>query len=74
MTNSLSLQTISNAYLADLELTASRDVAFLGELQSKHIARYSFNSLAVVLGQEISLEVDAIFNKIVEKKPRRLLL
>ncbi len=68
MTNSLSLQTISNAYLADLELTVSKDVEFLRELQSKHIARYSFNSLAAVLGQDISLEVDAIFNKIVEKK------
>ena len=68
MTNNLSLQTMANTYLADLELSASADVEFLRELQSKHIARYSFNSLAVVLGQEISLEVEAIFKKIVEKQ------
>ncbi len=68
MTNRLNLQQMTDAYLADLELTASADVEFLRELQSKHIARYSFNSLAVVLGQDISLEIEAIFNKIVEKQ------
>jgi len=62
------IQHMANAYLADLELTASADVEFLRDLQSKHIARYSFNSLAVVLGQDISLEVEAIFSKIVEKQ------
>lgn len=68
MTNRLNLQQMTDAYLADLELTASADVEFLRELQSKHIARYSFNSLAVVLGQDISLEIEAIFNKVVEKQ------
>ncbi|MEH6448388.1 MAG: arylamine N-acetyltransferase [Oleispira sp.] len=62
------IQQMTSAYLADLELTASVDVEFLRELQSKHIARYSFNSLAAVLGQDISLEVGVIFNKIVEKQ------
>ena len=62
------IQHMANAYLADLELTASADVEFLRDLQSKHIARYSFNSLAVVLGQDISLEIEAIFSKIVEKQ------
>lgn len=72
MTNELpvipTIQQMAKAYLADLELTASADVEFLRDLQSKHIARYSFNSLAVVLGQDISLEVEAIFSKIVEKQ------
>ncbi|MFT4907769.1 MAG: N-hydroxyarylamine O-acetyltransferase [Oleispira sp.] len=68
MTNSLTLQTMVNAYLTDLELTPSVDIEFLNELQSKHIARYSFNSLAVVLGQDISLDIDVIFNKIVERQ------
>jgi N-hydroxyarylamine O-acetyltransferase len=62
------IEQMTSAYLADLELTASDDVEFLRELQSKHIARYSFNSLAAVLGQDISLEVGVIFNKIVEKQ------
>ena len=57
-----------NAYLTDLELIPSIDIEFLHELQSKHIARYSFNSLAVVLGQDISLDIDVIFKKIVERQ------
>ena len=68
MTNNLSIQHMATAYLADLGLTATADIEFLRELQSKHIARYSFNSLAVVLGQDISLEIEAIFSKIVEKQ------
>lgn len=68
MTNPLLIQSMVKAYLADLEISASVDVDFLNQLQSKHIARYSFNSLAVVLGQDISLEVDAIFNKIVDRQ------
>ncbi len=62
------IQQMAKAYLADLELTASADVGFLRKLQSKHIARYNFNSLAVVLGQDISLDVEVIFSKIVEKR------
>lgn len=67
MTSNVSLQHIANSYLAELELPVSTDIKFLRELQSKHIARYSFNSLAAVLGQDISLEVGDIFSKIVEK-------
>ncbi len=60
---------MTQAYLADLDLSASSlDVDFLRELQSKHIARHSFNNLAVVLGQDISLELPIIFHKIVEKR------
>lgn len=62
------IQQMAKAYLADLELTASADVGFLRKLQSKHIARYNFNSLAVVLGQDISLDIEVIFSKIVEKR------
>ena len=68
MTNNLSPQAMAQGYLADLELTASLDTKFVRELQSKHIARYSFNSLAVVLGQEISLEIEAVFNKLAVNK------
>lgn len=68
MTQNPSLQYKVDTYLADLDISASAGIGFLNELQSKHIARYSFNSLAVVLGQDISLEIDSIFTKIVEKK------
>jgi N-hydroxyarylamine O-acetyltransferase len=68
MTDTLTLQQMAEAYIAELELPKRRDVEFLQQLQSKHIARYSFNSLAVVLGQDISLDIQDIFNKIVNKK------
>lgn len=68
MTKDLSLQQVAKRYLADLTITHSMNIEFLNELQSKHIARYSFNSLAVVLGQDISLEINDVFNKIVEKR------
>lgn len=59
---------ITQAYLADLNITNKvRDIRFLNELQSKHIAQYSFNSLSVVLGQELPLDVDSLFNKIVQR-------
>lgn len=62
------IKQMTSAYLADLEVSASVDIEFLRELQSKHIARYSFNSLAAVLGHDISLDLEDIFNKIVEKQ------
>ena len=53
-------------YLQDLDLAQpTRDLEFLQELQSRHIARYSFNSLAVLQGQAISIESDGVFDKIV---------
>lgn len=61
--------SLAQAYLADLNIIGeARDVSFLNELQSKHIAQYSFNSLGVVLGQELSLEVDLLFKKIVKRR------
>ncbi len=68
MTNGLALADMTQAYLTDLELSASNDIKFLSDLQGKHIARYSFNSLAAVLGQDISLEIEDIFTKIVVKQ------
>lgn len=73
MTNqTIAIQTmekITQAYLADLELpSSSLDINFLRELQSKHIARHSFNSLAVVLGQDLPLDAPSLFNKIVTQR------
>ncbi len=60
---------IAQAYLADLNITNKvRDIRFLNELQSKHIAQYSFNSLGVVLGQELPLDVESLFDKIVQRR------
>lgn len=54
-------------YLSDLGLVVPEtpSVEFVQALQAEHVARYSFNSLAVVLGEDISLDVEAISEKIV---------
>lgn len=65
----MSSTTLAKNYLADLNIhKESLSIELINELQSKHIARYSFNNLAVVLGQELPLDVDALFNKIVTRQ------
>ncbi|PKG82893.1 arylamine N-acetyltransferase [Colwellia sp. 75C3] len=60
---------IAQSYLADLTIKGnSLEIGFLNELQSKHIAQYSFNNLAVILGQELPLDIESLFNKIVERR------
>jgi N-hydroxyarylamine O-acetyltransferase len=60
---------IAQAYLSDLNIeTITLDTSLLNEIQSKHIAQYSFNNLAVVLGQEIPLDAESLFNKIVKRR------
>lgn len=64
MTNS----EIAKAYLADLALESkNRDINFLRELQSRHLAKYSFNNLAVVLEQDMPLDSESLFQKIVRQ-------
>jgi N-hydroxyarylamine O-acetyltransferase len=55
------------AYLTDLGLTTTpeKNLNFVSELQSKHIAKYSFNNLAVVSGNGVSLETKTLIEKIV---------
>ena len=65
----MSLPTSLQNYLTDLALTTPTDLslAFVTTLQQQHIAKYSFNSLAVILGEEISLELEAVSQKIVSQ-------
>ena len=66
MTASLNMPDIAKQYLQDLGIAfKNNDIEFLNALQSAHIAKYSFNSLAVVLGKSISLDVQDVFQKIV---------
>ena len=64
----MSLPISLQNYISDLGLTipTSLDIGFVKALQASHIARYSFNSLAVVMGEEISLDLEDISKKIVE--------
>jgi len=65
MTNS----QIAALYLADLKLEkGSLGITFLNQLQSNHVAQYSFNNLAVILEQELPLDACSLFNKIVERR------
>ena len=65
----MSDSALAQEYLADLNIiNNTRDITFLNELQSKHIAQYSFNSLGVVLGQELPLDVESLLNKIVKRR------
>jgi N-hydroxyarylamine O-acetyltransferase len=65
MTLSISLQN----YLTNLDLSQPTELSlsFVELVQNKHIANYSFNSLAVVLGEEISLETELLSEKIVTR-------
>lgn len=66
MIDTLNMPEFVNDYLQDLNIAfENKDINFLNSLQSSHIAKYSFNSLAVVLGKCISLDVNDIFKKIV---------
>ncbi len=65
----MQLSKMTRGYLEDLSLNPhTLDLEFLQNLQSQHIARHSFNNLAVILGQELPLDIEHLFNKIVEKK------
>ena len=64
----MSLPISLKNYVLDLGLTIpkSLDLAFVKALQTAHISRYSFNSLAVVMGEDISLDLEDISQKIVQ--------
>jgi N-hydroxyarylamine O-acetyltransferase len=57
-------------YLLDLGLGVPEtpNLDFVKQLQAKHLERYSFNNLAVLLGQSIPLDLQAISEKIVAQR------
>tara|TARA_R110001606_G_C15269214_1_gene639302 strand:- start:665 stop:883 length:219 start_codon:yes stop_codon:yes gene_type:complete len=63
----MSLSSCLQNYLSDLGLVVPEtpSIEFVKSLQERHVVRYSFNSLAVVLGEEISLDLEDISQKIV---------
>lgn len=62
----MDIQAITTQYLQALELSEPKHtLEFLNQLQSRHIAKFSFNSLAVVLGEDINIDSDDVFQKIV---------
>lgn len=65
----MSLPLSLQSYISDLGLAipVPLDMGFVESLQATHIARYSFNSLAVVMGEDISLNLEDISQKIVKR-------
>ncbi|REG83668.1 arylamine N-acetyltransferase family protein [Marinomonas pollencensis] len=57
------------AYLLDLGLTPPDFpcLAFVDELQARHVAQHSFNSLSVALEDDLPLDIDALSNKFVKR-------
>lgn len=64
----MDIQKITEHYLQALNLPEPQhSIEFLNQLQSRHIAKFSFNSLAVVLGKDIGIDSDEVFEKIVQQ-------
>lgn len=54
------------SYFKNLDIQPENpSLQLVGELQKKHLASFSFNNIAVLLGQPISLDISDIVNKIV---------
>lgn len=58
---------IFNQYLEALELSTPKEpnLSFLNAFTMRHIERFTFNNLAVLLCQDIPLDLSAVFNKVV---------
>lgn len=56
------LQYIEKLGLQDTKI----DLSFVRLMQQKHMARFSFNSLAVLTGKTINIDTSSVFHKIVE--------
>jgi N-hydroxyarylamine O-acetyltransferase len=61
------MKTINfDSYFKTLDIQpANPSLQLVGELQKKHLAHFSFNNIAVLLGRTISLDIDDITHKIV---------
>lgn len=66
-TTDRSATDICNEYLQDLELARPQELDFelVRQIQRKHVTRHTFNNLSVLLQQDMPLESEYLFNKIV---------
>lgn len=64
----MSLSDIRSSYLQALDLSPiNNNLEFIKQLQSKHLEKFSFNNVAVVLSQDISLDSESVYRKIVDQ-------
>jgi len=62
----MTIADITNEYLKVVGLEKRPpDLAFLAELTSRHLANFPFSSVGPMLGDELPLDVDAVYRRIV---------
>lgn len=62
----MTIADITDRYLDVLGLERSRpDLAFLNELISRHLANFSFSSVGPMLGNDLPLDIEAVYRRIV---------
>ncbi len=69
MEGQMTLTDITDAYLRVLGLTRRHpDLDFLTELTSRHVASFSFSSVGPMLGDDLPLDIEALYQRIVVKR------
>jgi len=57
---------ITDEYLQALDLTGSKpDLAFLSEITRRHAARFAFSSVGPMLGDDLPLDVESLYRRII---------
>ena len=60
---------ITDEYLRALELVRRQpDLAYLSDLTSRHVANFSFSSVGPLLGDELPLDTEAVYQRIVVRR------
>jgi len=66
MDGQMTIAEMTGAYLGALGLDRRQpDMAFLTELTSRHLADFSFSSVGPMLGNDLPLDIEAVFRRIV---------
>jgi len=62
----MTITEMTDAYLGVLGLERRQpDLAFLAELTSRHLANFSFSSVGPMLGNDLPLDIEAVYRRIV---------
>ncbi|MGA9574019.1 MAG: arylamine N-acetyltransferase [Lysobacterales bacterium] len=65
----MTLTDITNEYLRVLELERRQpDLAFLTDLTSRHVANFSFSSVGPLLGNDLPLDIESLYQRIVVRR------
>ena len=69
MDRQMTITDMTDAYLHVLGLKRGQpDLAFLTELTSRHLENFSFSSVGPMLGNDLPLDIEAVYRRIVVKR------